>query len=60
MNKQQLMLHKTQRGTYRSVIKTKHGRLIYIEISKDNNSLSVKNCYYIDRIRSGEYYASPY
>ena len=59
MNKQQLMLHKTQRGTYRSVIKTKHGRLIYIEISKDNNSLSVKNCYYIDRIRSGEYYASP-
>ena len=59
MNKQQLVLHKTQSGTYRSVIKTKHGRLIYIEISKDNNSLSVKNCYYIDRIRSGEYYASP-
>ena len=59
MKKQQLILHRTENGNYRSVIKTKHGRLIYIEISKNNNSLSVNNCHYIDRIRSGEYYASP-
>ena len=59
MKKQQLILHKTESGNYRSVIKTKHGRLIYLEISEGNNSLSVKNCYYLDRIRSGEYYSSP-
>ena len=59
MKKQQLILHITRSGNYRSVIKTKHGRLIYIEISESNNSLSVKNCYYIDRIRGGEYYTSP-
>ena len=59
MNKQQLILHKTPSGNYRSVIKTRHARLIYLEISKDNNSLSVKNCYYLDRIRCGECYSSP-
>lgn len=59
MKKQQLMLHKTESGNYRSVIKTKHGRLIYLEISGSNNSLSVINCCYLDRIRSGEYYDSP-
>lgn len=59
MKKQQLLLHKTDSGNYRSVIKTKHGRLIYLEISEGNNSLSVKNCYYLDRIRCGEYYSSP-
>ena len=59
MKKLQLILHKTKDGHYRSVIKTKHGRLIYLEISKSNNSLSVKNCYYLDRIRCGEYYSSP-
>lgn len=59
MKKQQLILYKTQSRKYRSVIKTKHGRLIYLEMSKDSNSLSVKNCYYLDRIRGGEYYSSP-
>jgi len=59
MKKQQLILHKTGSGNYRSVIKTKHGRLIYLEIREGNNSLSVKNCFYLDRIRSGEYYSSP-
>ena len=59
MKKQQLLLYKTQSGLYRSVIKTKHARLIYLEISEDNNILLVKNCYYVDRIRGGEYYASP-
>ena len=59
MKKQQLVLHKTQSGNYRSVIKTRHARLIYLEISRDNNNLSVKNCYYLDRIRGGEYYSSP-
>ena len=59
MKKQQLILHKADSGHYRTVIKTKHGRLIYLEISEDNNSLSVINCYYLDRIRGGECYASP-
>ena len=59
MRKQSLILHKTQSGNYRSVIKTKHGRLIYLKISKDNNIVYIKNCYYLDRMRCGEYYASP-
>lgn len=57
--KQQLILYKTQSGTYRTAIKTKHGRLIYLEISKDNNYVSVKKCYYLDRVRCGEYCSSP-
>lgn len=59
MKKQQLILHKAENGNYRSVIKTKHGRLIYLEMSKDSNSASIIECYYLDRVRSGEYYASP-
>ena len=59
MKKQQLILHKTESGNYRSVIKTKHGRLIYLEIREGKNSLSVINCFYLDRIRNGEYYSSP-
>lgn len=59
MKKQQLILHKTESGNYRSVIKTKHGRLIYLEISKSNNTVSVIELIYIDRIRGGEYYSSP-
>ena len=62
MKKQQLILYKTESGNYRSVIKTKHGRLIYLEIREGKNSLSVINCFYLDRIRSGsgEYYSSPH
>ena len=59
MKKQQLILHKTESGNYRSVIKTKHGRLIYLEISKSNNTVSVIELIYIDRIRGGEYCSSP-
>lgn len=59
MKKQQLILHKTESGNYRSVIKTKHGRLIYLEISKSNNTVSVIELIYIDRKRGGEYYSSP-
>lgn len=49
MKKQQLILHKTQSGNFRSVIKTSHGRLIYLEISKDDDGVSVMECYYLDR-----------
>ena len=59
MKKQQLLLYKTQSGTYRSVFKTKHGRLIYLEVSVDDNNVHIKDCYYIDRKRAGEYYARP-
>ena len=41
------------------MIKTKHGRLIYLEISNTNNSISVKDCYYIDRIKNGEHFSTP-
>ena len=59
MKKKQLLLHKTQSGTYRSVFKNRHGRLIYLEVSVDDNSVHIKDCYYIDRKRAGEYYARP-
>ena len=59
MKKQHLILHKTRSGTYRSVIKTKHGRLIYLAISIDDNNVFVKDCYYIDRKKAGRYYARP-
>lgn len=57
--KQQLILHKTENGNYRSVIKTKHARIIFFEIKLDNNKVTVINCYYLDRLRGREYYASP-
>lgn len=59
MKKQQLILHITRSGTYRTVIKTTHARLICLEISESNNILSVINCYYLDRIKGGKYYSSP-
>ena len=35
--------------TYRSIIKTSHGRLIYIEIKINNGACHITDCYYIDR-----------
>ncbi len=59
MQKQQLLLHKTKGNNFRCVIKTKHARIIYLELSANNEKFIVKECYYIDRIRSGKYYAAP-
>ena len=55
MKKQELILYKIQNGKYRSVIKTKHGRLIYLEIRKCNSTVSVIELIYIDRMRCGKY-----
>lgn len=44
---------------YRAIIKTKHGRLIYLEIKIIKNQCNIVNCYYIDRIRNKVYYAQP-
>lgn len=46
-------------GDFRSVIKTNHGRIIYLEIMSDTSVVRVKDCYYLDRVRGGEFYASP-
>ena len=59
MRKQSLILHKTKDGNYRTVIKTKHGRYIYLEITKLDDMIFIKKCYYIDREKNGEYYSSP-
>ena len=59
MKKQYLILHKTQEDCVRSVIKTKHGRVIYLELGKIADEFIVKECYYLDRIRGGKYFAAP-
>lgn len=59
MQKQQLLLHKTIGDNFRCIIKTKHARMIYLELSANNENFIVKECYYIDRIGSGKYCAAP-
>ena len=59
MNKQDLILHLMSSGTLRTVIKNRHGRLIYMELTRSEDRYKVIDCYYIDRIRNGKYYASP-
>lgn len=43
----------------RAVIKTKHGRVIYLELGKNAENFIVRRCFYLDRVRGGEYYTSP-
>ncbi len=59
MRRQQLQLFKTNCDTYRSIIKTKHGRILYLELSQEGKLFIIKDCYYIDRIRGNKYYAVP-
>jgi len=59
MKRQALTLHSAENNEFRAVIKTTHGRLIFLSLFKNKNVYSVKYCYYIDRVRSGEYYAAP-
>ena len=46
-------------NSYRTIIKTKHGRLIYLEMRIIQNQCNITDCYYIDRMRNKVYYAQP-
>lgn len=59
MHRQKLTLYSMETGNLRTVIKTKHGRIIYWELIPSNGKLIVKDCYYLDRMRSGKCYAAP-
>ena len=59
MEKQKLVLHRINNDSVRTIIKTKHGRLIFLELGIGAAKFNVKKCFYIDRIRGGEYYAVP-
>ena len=59
MKKQHLILHKTESNNYRTVIKTNHGRIIYLELSRVNCMFIINDCFYIDRKRQNKYYAVP-
>ena len=60
MKKQNLVLHRLlYTSDYRAVIKTKHARILYLELRKGSGKFTVKECYYLDRIKGGEYYAIP-
>ena len=49
MKKSILELYRTAGGLYQSVIKTKHGRMIYVLISFSEKSCQIRKCFYIDR-----------
>lgn len=59
MNRQSLQLYKRNNNAFRTVIKTRHGRIIYLELSRKSDTITINQCYYLDRIRGGEYYAVP-
>lgn len=41
------------------MIKTNHGRIIYLEIMSDTSVVHVKDCYYLDRVQCGNIRAVP-
>lgn len=59
MKRQNLILYSKGNNLFRTVIKTKHGRLIYLELTKSGTKFTVMECYYIDRVKSVKYYAVP-
>lgn len=59
MKKQNLILHKASSGIFHTVIKNRHGRLIYLELENKSDKYTVRKCIYIDRTKCGEYYAVP-
>lgn len=60
MKREPFKLYNTnERGLYRSLIKTAHGRILYLELKEDNSVFSVNKCYYVDRVRGGQYYSAP-
>ena len=60
MKKQNLKLYATgNRDRWRTVIKSRHGRMIFMELSILGNTIKITGCNYVDRIRGGRYYATP-
>ena len=59
MQKQKLVLYNTKDGYIRTVIKTSHGRFIYLELGENASKYIVRRCIYLDRVWGGEYYAAP-
>lgn len=59
MKRQNLILYSKGDNLFRTVIKTKHGRLIYLELTNSGTKFTVMECHYIDRVKSGKFYAVP-
>ncbi len=60
MKPQKLMLYSTNTGSiYRTIIKTNHGRIMYLELTIRQDETQITNCYYIDRTQCKRYYAVP-
>lgn len=59
MRRQKLQLFKYLDNRYRAVIKTQHGRIIYLDLTVADNTATVTECYYVDRVKGGKYYAAP-
>lgn len=58
MHQQKLQLYQSEDG-FRTVFKTKHGRLIYLQLQITDQTITIKKCLYLDRFRKGDYYAVP-
>ena len=58
MHQQNLQLYQSEDG-FRTVFKTKHGRLIYLQLHIIDQTVTVEKCLYLDRFRKGSYYAVP-
>ena len=58
MKKEALILYKNN-GCLRTVFKTSHGRIIYIELAAGNNKYIITECFYADRKGSNGFYAIP-
>lgn len=58
MHQQKLQLYQSEDG-FRTVFKTKHGRLIYLQLQITDQTITIKKCLYLDRFRQGNYYAIP-
>ena len=59
MHKQLLHLYQSENNTLRAVIKNQHARLIFLELIRKDNNLKIAECYYVDRVRNGKFYAVP-
>ena len=60
MKRQSLILHETDSNEdFRALFKTRHGRLIYLQLSVSGKRCNIIECYYIDRTKGGKYYAAP-
>lgn len=60
MKPQNLTLHATgDRDRWRTIIKNRHGRVIFVEVSIRDGTCKITDHYYVDRIRGGKYYAVP-